>query len=112
MKSFLRIEMMGNLGDKPVLKTIKVKEEERIVMNGKIAVNMGLDQPAAWFSFEIWGKRAETASKYLDKGSKVLVSDAEFLEPISWIDKDGNPRTELKIRINEWYWLDSRKEEV
>lgn len=114
MKSYIRLEFIGNLAAKPELKTIPVKnrngeEEQRTVVNGRIAVNTG-DNSAIWYKFELWGKRAEAAAQHLDKGSRVFVSDAEPLDPDTWVDKEGKVRAENRIRINDWHWLDTKKD--
>lgn len=108
MASFLKLEVLGNLIEKPELRKIKVRGEDREVIEGGIAVRQG--DSTIFLTYEIWGKSAENAAKYLDKGSKVLVTDAEYLPLDPWIDKDGKPRAELKIRIKEWHWLDSKKD--
>jgi len=40
-----------------------------------------------WFKISVWGKRAETVSQYLRKGSRVLVEGRLRPDP-----KTGNPR--------------------
>src|SRR3954454_6054763 len=56
----------------------------------------GAKQEAVEFhNVVIWGKTAETASAYLEKGSLVLVEGC--LETRSWQDKDGNARESTEI---------------
>ena len=108
MASFLKLSILGNLVEKPELRTVKVKDENRAVVDGGIAINQG--EQTIFISYEVWGKAAENAAKFLDKGAKVLVTEAEYVPTEPWIDKDGKPRAGLKIRVKEWHWLDSKKE--
>ena len=113
-KGFARIELVGNLGDDPKLNTVKSKKnnEEIDVMNAKLAVNVD-ENTVQWFSVELWGKRAKAAVEHLKKGSKVFISDGTLLEPETWTGEDGKPRVEMKVRVNDWHWMDSgNKKEV
>jgi len=110
-KGFARIELLGNLGSKPELKTVKGRDDTDLdVLNGKIAVNVD-ENTVQWYSFELWGARAKAGAGHLDKGSKVLISDATMLEPHVWKNNEGKDMVDMKVRINEWHWLDSKKED-
>lgn len=109
-KGFAKVQVMGNLGADPVLNTVGKDEKKIDVLNCKVAVNVD-EKTVQWYSVELWGKRAKAGKEFLKKGSKVFISDGDLLEPNSWKTNEGEERIEMKIRVNEWHWLDGKKEE-
>ena len=107
-KGFVKVQVLGNLGADPKFNTVKVKDEDRDVLNGTIAVNVD-ENTVQWFHFEVWGKMAKVGAKYLKKGSQVLITECTLLEPKSWKDEKGNEHIDMRIRVNEWIWLDIKK---
>jgi single-strand DNA-binding protein len=87
---FQRIILAGNLGKKPEL---RYTQGGQAVTNLSVATNRkwntdaGLQEETTWFRVTLWGKQAENACKYLDKGRAVLVEGR--IQP----DENGNPRT-------------------
>ena len=68
-----QITIAGNIGkDAEVRRT----NDGTPVCNFNVAVNEPgkKDAPPIWFGVSIWGKRGETLSQYLSKGTKVCVS--------------------------------------
>jgi len=61
-----------------------------------------------WHNLVIWGKQAETAEKYLKKGSEIAIEGR--LTTNSWEDKDGNKRYSTEVIVNEFLMLGSKKE--
>ena len=83
---YQKLIIIGNLGREP---------EMRFTPNGdpvttfSVATSRkanGKDE-TTWFRVSVWGKQAESCSKYLSKGAKVLVEGR--LRP----DASGNPTT-------------------
>lgn len=62
-----------------------------------------------WLRVTAWRKLGETASKYLAKGSKVLIV-GELEEPRTWTDKEGNTRASLEVTASEIRFLDSKSD--
>ena len=54
-----------------------------------------------------WKQTAEFASKYMSKGSMVVVSGR--LESRKWEDKNGNKRTEWEVVADRLYFGESKK---
>ena len=113
MQNYLNLQLLGNLTSKPQLKTVTLKkdgkEESVSVANGTIAINLTKEK-TMFLSYEIWGKRAENAEKFLEKGSKVFVQDAELCEPNKWTASDGTLKAENHIKIKKWIWLDKKEQ--
>ncbi len=61
-----------------------------------------------WFRVTVWGKQAEVAAKYLQKGSFIFVSGALRLN--EYTDRDGNPRVSLEVNAMSFHMLGSKGE--
>jgi single-strand DNA-binding protein len=57
----------------------------------------------------VFGKRAETLSQYLHKGSRVFVDGR--LEARPWENRDGQPVAGLEITANEVEFMSGRNDE-
>jgi single-strand DNA-binding protein len=58
-------------------------------------------EKATFIETRLWGKTAETAAKYLAKGSSVLIEGR--LEQDEWNDKDtGKPRKKTVVIVDTW----------
>jgi len=81
---YQKLIIIGNLGSNP---------EQRFTPPGDPVTSFsvatsrkyGEKDETTWFRVSVWGKQAESCSKYLSKGSKVLVEGR--LRP----DASGNP---------------------
>ncbi|MCT7980420.1 single-stranded DNA-binding protein [Laspinema sp. C3] len=74
--------IVGRVGQNPELRYF---ESGRVLAKFSVAVNRNSrsDQPN-WFAVELWGKTAEVAANYVQKGSTVGVSGSFKLD--EWID--------------------------
>jgi single-strand DNA-binding protein len=59
-----------------------------------------------WHNIVAWGKLADIAEKYLDKGSEVAVEGK--LVTKDYVDKDGIKRYFTEIQVNEMLMLGSK----
>lgn len=96
----------GNLGGKPALKYVDTKssEEARAVAEMRVYFDHRRpdgeggyrDEGGFWADVAIWGKKAETAARLLDKGARVCVFGTLYKQ--RWTDKQsGQPREEDAI---------------
>jgi len=76
MASMNRVTLIGNIGDKPTLRTTGTGKE---VSNFSLATkeislkdNQKTEQ-TEWHRIVVWGKTAQNCANYLDKGSLVCV---------------------------------------
>ncbi|MCT7962979.1 single-stranded DNA-binding protein [Laspinema sp. D1] len=87
--------IVGRVGQDPELRYF---ESGRVLAKFSIAVNRNSrsEQPN-WFSVELWGKTAEVAANYVQKGSTVGVSGSFKLD--EWTDPNtGEVRSRPVIK--------------
>lgn len=61
-----------------------------------------------WHRIVVWGKQAETAQKYLRKGSLIFVEGR--IQSRQWEDQQGQKRTSYEIVANNFRMLGGRGE--
>lgn len=69
----------------------------------------------SWFKVSVFGRRAESANTYLQKGSRVLIEgrlkvDPETGGPKLWTRQDGSVGASFEITVTELTFLNSREE--
>ena len=103
MAGINKVILIGNLGAKP---EVKYASNGNAITNLSIATseswndkNTGEKQEKTeWHRVSIFGKLAEIAGQYLDKGSKVYVEGK--LRTRKWQDQDGQDRYSTEIVIS------------
>ncbi len=98
-----KVSLIGNLGNDP---------EVKVFDSGKKMVRMSLAtsdsyknnsgekvEQTQWHNLILWGKVAEVAEKYLQKGSELAVEGK--LSYRSYEDKDGEKKYITEIVVNE-----------
>lgn len=90
------ITVAGQLGKDSEIKFLSSGDA---VCNFSVADSQGRDKPTIWWNCQLFGKRAESLSKYLTKGQSVTVSGS--LSEREWTDKDGNKRKQIDLRVND-----------
>ena len=106
--SYEKLIIVGNLGETPELRTAK---DGQPVTTLSVAVNKKRNgqQTTTWWRVTAWGTTAETAVKYLRKGSKVLI-EASSLRASAYIGKDDQPHGSLECTADRLVFLDSAPE--
>lgn len=98
-----KVQLIGNLGGKPEVKetesgkklatfSIATSESYRNAKGEKV-------KETQWHRIVAWGKLAEIAEKYLDKGKEVVLEGK--LVNRSYSDKDGNKKYITEIQASE-----------
>lgn len=112
--SFNKIIIVGNLGRDPEL---RYTPQGNAVCNFSMATNekrrdkSGDQQDVTtWFRVTLWGKQAETASKFLTKGSNVYIEGRLRLD--EWTDRDGKIRNTLDVTATDMHFIGSRQDEA
>lgn len=107
--SFNKIIVVGNLGRDPEL---RYTPQGTAVCSFTMASNerrrdKGGEQQdvTTWFRVTVWGKQAETVSKYLTKGRSVYVEGRLHVE--EWTDRDGKSRHTLEVNASDVQFLDA-----
>lgn len=108
--SFNKIIIVGNLGRDPEL---RYTPQGVAVCSFSVATNerrrdkSGEPQDiTTWFKVTLWRERAETAAKYLTKGSPVYIEGRLRIE--EWTDRDNNNRYTLDVQATEMQFIGSR----
>jgi single-strand DNA-binding protein len=103
----IHASILGRLGKDPELKTL---DNGTAVLNFNLATDHGYGQnkKALWIRCAVFGKRAETLSQHLAKGSQVLVQGELYTR--EWEKKDGTTATDLECRVAELEFAGSKSE--
>lgn len=113
MASFNKIQIVGYLGRNPELRytpsgtavcdfSMATSERKR-GRDGEDA-----QETTTWFRVTFWGRQAEVANQYLEKGKLVFVEGR--LSQREWTDKDGNKRTSLEVHGTDLQFIGSRED--
>src|SRR5436190_13958295 len=105
-----KVQLIGNLGGKPEVKdtengkklaqfNIATSESYRNAKGEKVTETQ-------WHRVIAWGKVAEIAEKYLDKGKEVAIEGK--LVNRSYSDKDGNKKYITEVQVSELLLLGSK----
>ena len=98
-----KVQLIGNLGNKPEIRTtdagkklarfsIATNESYRNTKGDKITETQ-------WHQLVAWGKVAEIAEKYLNKGSEIAIEGK--LVSRNYNDKEGNKKYITEVQVNE-----------
>jgi single-strand DNA-binding protein len=105
--SFNKITLVGNLGKDPEL---RYTPQGTPVCSFSLATNekrkdrTGQQQDiTTWFKVTLWGKQAETASQYLQRGKSVYIEGR--LRQEEYTDRDGKPRTSLEVNATDMQFI-------
>ncbi len=102
-----KVQLIGNLGNNPEVKTldggkkmarfsVATNETYRNAKGEKVVETQ-------WHSLIAWGKVAEIAEKFLQKGSEVALEGK--LINRSYNNKDGNKKYVTEVQVNELLML-------
>lgn len=105
-----RVQLIGNLGAKPEVKNtengkklaqfrLATSETYRNAKGEKVTETQ-------WHRIVIWGKLAEVAEKYLDKGREVVIEGK--LVSRSYNDKGGNKKYITEVQASDLLMLGSK----
>lgn len=105
--SFNKIIIVGNLGRDPEL---RYTPQGNAVCSFSVATSEkrrdkggDMQDITTWFRVTLWGKQAETASKYLTKGKPVYIEGR--LRTEEWTDRDGNNRQSLEVNATDMQFI-------
>jgi single-strand DNA-binding protein len=103
-----KVILMGRLGKDPVVRRL---DNGRVVANVTLATNDYYTkdgqrlESTEWHNLEMWDKQAETAEKYLKKGSLLYVEGK--IRTDRYTDAEGQERQTRKIRVNNFQMMGS-----
>ena len=103
-----KVILLGRLGKDPVVRRL---DNGRGVANVTLATNDYYTkdgqrlESTEWHNLEMWDKQAETAEKYLKKGSLLYVEGK--IRTDRYTDAEGQERQTRKIRVNNFQMMGS-----
>ncbi len=107
-----KVQLIGHLGNAPEVKTT---ESGKKLARFSVATNESYRNTkgekvteTTWHNLVAWGKVADIAEKYLNKGSEVAIEGK--LINRSYSDKDGNKKYITEVQVNELLMLGSKAE--
>ena len=108
-----KVILVGNLGADPESRFTPTNAQ---VVNFSIATseswkdsNGEQQEKTEWHRIVMWRALAETAAKYLKKGSKVYIEGK--LQTRSWDDQSGQKRYTTEVVAHSMEMLDSRRDD-
>lgn len=108
-----KVQLIGNLGKTPEIKNTdsgKKLAKFSVATNEVYTNNKGEKvKETQWHNLVAWGKLAEIAEKYLDKGSEVVIEGKIITK--DYTDKDGNKKYTTEIQVNEMLLMGSKNSE-
>src|ERR1051325_5529030 len=112
--SFNKVIVVGNLGRDPEL---RYTPQGVAVCSFSMATNEKrrdksgeMQDITTWFKITLWREKAETAAKYLTKGSTVYIEGRLRIE--EWTDRDNNNRYTLDVQATDMQFIGSRGDSV
>lgn len=103
------VALLGRVATDP---EIRYTPEGLCCANYRLAVNRPKtkDAPdvADFFNCAAFGKAGEFVDNYLKKGTKILVSGR--LQQDSWMDRNGNQRSAVKIVVMQHEFVEAKKD--
>jgi single-strand DNA-binding protein len=107
MRGLNRVQIMGNLGGDPEMRytpTGRAVTRFRVAVNRRWRDAEGQQQERVdWFRIVVWGRQAEVANQYLEKGSPIYVEGR--LENRSFEGNDGQTRYITELVAREFIFL-------
>ena len=106
--SFNKIILVGNLGRDPEL---RYTPQGTPVCSFSLATNERRkdrntgdnNDITTWFRVTLWGRQAETASQYLQRGRPVYIEGRLRVE--EYTDRDGNKRHSLEVSATDMQFI-------
>ena len=94
---------VGNIGQAPVLRTVKVNGENRSVADLRVFFDRSIplddgtyeDGGGFWLTVSVWGYRADSAVKILSKGMRIHAIGSLRLD--NWKNDAGDERSEFRL---------------
>lgn len=101
-----RVILVGNVGSKPEIRYVESRrpiatfslatnEPARTLPNGR-----QLPEQTEWHRIVMWDKSAETAERYIDKGTKLYIEGK--LHTRQWQDRNAIQRTVTEILVDRF----------
>ena len=105
-----KVQLIGNLGNAPEVRTTETGKKlvKFSVATNEIYRNNNGEKikETQWHNLIAWGKVADIAEKFLNKGTEVAIEGK--LVNRNYTDKEGNKKYITEIQVNELLLLGSK----
>ena len=81
-----------------------------VSFNGAVDSGFGDKKVTTWIRYTMFGKRGDAVLPYLAKGIQVAVSGE--LANRKWVDKEGQDRYSLEVRVNDLTLIGGKQEKI
>jgi len=87
-----------------------VNGDSVVSFNGAVDSGFGDKKVTTWIRYTMFGKRGDAVLPYLAKGIQVAVSGE--LANRKWVDKEGQDRYSLEVRVNDLTLIGGKQEKI
>ena len=105
-----KVQLIGNLGGKPEVKNLESGKKVAVfsLATSESYRNASGDKvtETQWHRLVAWGKIADIAEKYLDKGKEIAIEGK--LINRSYTDKEGNKKYITEVQVSELLMLGAK----
>ena len=105
-----KVQLIGNLGSKPEVKKLDSGKKMATLnlATSETYKNASGEKvtETQWHRLVVWGKFADIAEKYLDKGKEIAIEGK--LINRSYSDKDGKKKYVTEVQVNELLMLGAK----
>lgn len=101
-----KVEIMGRL-----TKDVEIQKSKSSVDYARFTLAVGRKgekEKTDFIECIAFGKLAETLVKYVEKGNRLIVTGSININ--DYEDKDGNKRNSITIIVDDFYFVDYKKE--
>jgi len=105
------VRLIGRLGSDPELREVGKSKLTKLPLATSDSYKNDKGekvQETQWHNLVFWGKKAEVAAEYLNKGKEIAVEGK--LSTRSYDDKDGNRKYITEIIVNDFSFLGKKEE--
>ena len=112
MANFNKFIGAANLVSDPEIKSVGDSSvvRFRVAINRKFTTKSGeKKEESTYIDCEMWGPRASVISEYLGKGDPILIEG--HLKQENWETKDGEKRSKIIVSIEDFEFMNSKKDQ-
>jgi single-strand DNA-binding protein len=110
--SFAQTTIFGFLGRDPSVRAVNndTAVSFSVAVSRKFTANGQAQEKTMWWNVTLWGKRGQTAAKYLKQGSLVICTG--WPETREYNDKNGVARTSLELMNADFQFAPSKRSDA
>jgi single-strand DNA-binding protein len=106
MSGFSKLIVLGNVGSEPAMRYVPSGTPVTsfsLAVDRAYTVGGEKKEETVWLSVSAWGRLAEVANNYLNKGARCLVEG--YLRPNKWTDEAGVEHDQVGVTAEHIQFL-------